>query len=442
MDHESTNLGSHQHDFDHGVFEHAAIGLAYINLNGRFLQANKAFQNHLGYSPESVNTLNLEEIIHPDDLAKLQNAIQDLVQKKTSSKIIDCRCFDSIGNVSNIRLMLSIMNNEQNSALYIIAAIEKLESIPHTAGMNTEQTFDRKLFESIAEKVPSTVWLSSIDLKTLHYANQAFFELWQVTPEQFENEKGYDILKHIHPDDVERVRSRIKTGLSNGDTWDQNFRILNNDGSVKFIEDKGKVLRDAQGKAIYFLGTHHDITEQVHHTSQLETLNQELQNAYNEVTRLNQFDTLTGCYNRTAILDHLSNAYYQFTRYEIPSSLIYIDLNHFKEINDDYGHLVGDEVLKNFVLQMQDRIRQTDILGRLGGDEFLLLFPGTTKYNAENFLKKEKKAFSTKINDDQTLIVSYSVGVADLDFNMQTIEEWIDAADKLMYQQKAQQRNE
>jgi diguanylate cyclase (GGDEF)-like protein/PAS domain S-box-containing protein len=442
MDHESSNLDSHQHDIDNGVFEHAAIGLAYINLNGRFLKANQAFQKHLGYSPDSISTLNLEDILHPDDLGKIQKSIQALVEHSKTSEIVDCRCFNSIGNINTIRLMLSVMNNADKKPIYIIAAIEKLESINNSFDTQPNKSFERHLFESIADKVPSTVWLSSIDLKTLHYANKAFFELWQVTPEQFEHEKGYDILKHIHPDDVESVRSRIKKGLTNGDTWDQNFRILNEDGSVKFIEDKGTVLRDEQGNAIYFLGTHHDITEQVHHTAQLETLNQELQNAYNEVTRLNQFDTLTGCYNRTAILDHLSNAYYQFTRYEIPSSLIYIDLNHFKEINDDYGHLVGDEVLKNFVLQMQDRIRQTDILGRLGGDEFLLLFPGTSKYNAENFLKKEKKAFSTKINADQTLIVSYSVGVADLDFNMQTIEEWIDAADKLMYQQKVQQRND
>ena len=86
---------------------------------------------------------------------------------------------------------------------------------------------------------------------------------------------------------------------------------------------------------------------------------------------------------------------------------------------------------------MQKRLRQTDVLGRMGGDEFLLLFPGTTKYNAEQFLKKEKKEFTTKINDGQTLLLSYSVGIAELNFNMNTIDEWVDVADKLMYKEKA-----
>ena len=112
-------------------------------------------------------------------------------------------------------------------------------------------------------------------------------------------------------------------------------------------------------------------------------------------------------------------------------------LNRFKEVNDVHGHLAGDLVLKNFVKHMQKRIRQTDILGRMGGDEFLLLFPGTSKYKAEQFLKKEKQEFKTKINDKQSLMLSYSVGIAELDFTMKSIDEWVDAADKLMYKEKA-----
>lgn len=420
-------------EFADSLFEHVAIGLAYINLNGRFLMTNKYLQKSLGYTAQVFKTLLLDEIVHPQDLVKLRACIQEIIEQTKNHQFLEIRCFDSIGNTKWMRVNLSCMLNTEQKPLYLIAAFEHFD-INHD--LSVDQAFNRKLFETIAENVPTTVWLASFDLKTIHYVNQAFLETWGVTQEQISTGKANDLLKRIHPDDIDSVRERIKSGSNESDTWEQSFRILNNDGSIRFIEDNGTVLRNDDGKAIYLLGTHRDVTERVQYTAQLETLNQELQSAYDEVTRINQFDTLTGCYNRKAILENISNAHYQFTRYEIPCTIIYIDLDQFKEVNDEYGHHAGDQVLKSFVLHMQKRIRQSDMLGRMGGDEFLLIFPGATKYNAQQFLKKQAQSFTAHLDKDLKLLMRYSVGVSEIDFKMESIDEWIDDADRLMYQQK------
>ncbi|MBT8142932.1 MAG: diguanylate cyclase [Gammaproteobacteria bacterium] len=418
---------------DIGIFDYAAIGIAYLDTSKRFLRANRRLQELLGYKDTDLKTLNLDDIVHPEDRATLDSAVQEVLDYTRKKLDLELRCFDAKGYIKNVRLLLSVFGSSQYPTPYLIALIEPASSVLTD---KPDALYDRKLFETIAENVPTTVWLASIDMKTLHYVNQAFLDTWGISKQQVASGEANNLLDRVHPDDQEKVRELIENGPGENDSYVHNFRLLHEDGSVRYLEDRGTILRDARGEARFVLGTHRDMTERVTYTSKLETLNQELQEAYEQVTRLNQYDPLTGAMNRRAILKNIANSFYQFKRYEIPASIIYIDLNRFKEVNDDHGHLAGDMVLKNFVQTMQERIRESDVLGRMGGDEFLLLLPGTTGDNAIQFLNKAPQSFDTSIEDGKILRLHFAAGIAELDYTMQSLDAWIDVADQNMYQQK------
>ncbi|TKL85445.1 GGDEF domain-containing protein, partial [Enterococcus faecium] len=88
-------------------------------------------------------------------------------------------------------------------------------------------------------------------------------------------------------------------------------------------------------------------------------------------------DDLTGVFSRNMLEEHITQAMDQAKRYGHPCSLIFLDIDNFKQINDVHGHLVGDEVLKKVARLMLSAARKTDVVGRLGGEEFVLLLSGT-----------------------------------------------------------------
>jgi len=126
-------------------------------------------------------------------------------------------------------------------------------------------------------------------------------------------------------------------------------------------------------------------------------------------------DPLTGIYNRRHILSQLQAGIAQAMRYAFPYSVIMIDLDHFKAVNDTYGHSTGDAVLKAVVDSLGKDIRQTDTLGRWGGEEFLVLLPHIMKANAISATEKwlvKLKTTPVATKDNTIIHISFSAGVA------------------------------
>jgi len=417
------------------AFEHAAIGLAGLDSQGRFLYTNPYLQKLFGFSVKKFTSLNFDEIVHPRSKSLLNEIFSKSEVGDQTHTLKEFNCFDSNGNSCwfDIKLTTIVDNNNEKQ---FIAVFEP--TVTANAAIQNPH-IGRKLFEAIAESIPTTLWLSDAEGEKLHFVNQAFIDTWELSREQALASSAEDLLEKLHPDDRKHIYNFSKEIIN--DRWNTNIRIITSDKKTRYLESTGTILRDHNNKAQYLLGVHHDITDSVVRAHKLETLNQQLQVSYQEVTRLNQFDQLTNCYNRTAALVYISDAFYQYKRYDISSSLVYIDLNHFKEINDEYGHHAGDLILKSFVTYMKNRIRQTDTLGRLGGDEFILLFPGTNKENALLFLQKETMEFTTKISEDVELTLSYAAGVQECELIFESVDEWLEASDKVMYSEKARMRD-
>lgn len=153
-------------------------------------------------------------------------------------------------------------------------------------------------------------------------------------------------------------------------------------------------------------------------------------------------DGLTGLYNHTAIKEELSAEISIAGRNQTPLALAILDLDFFKNVNDTYGHPVGDQVLRTLSRLLKQRLRRSDIVGRYGGEEFVIIFPSTTAIVARRVLEQIRIAFN-KIEqhaEQGGFSVSFSAGVADLEQSIDA-DELFDIADTALYSAKQTGRN-
>jgi diguanylate cyclase (GGDEF)-like protein len=173
-----------------------------------------------------------------------------------------------------------------------------------------------------------------------------------------------------------------------------------------------------------------------------------LEQANGEIRLLSRKDSLTGCYNRGYLNEHLSHEIKRATRYHHTFSLALCDLDHFKKVNDTYGHLCGDMVLREFVECILSLIRSDmDWLARYGGEEFLLVLPETSFKNANRLAERLRKQISKKAFkwEGQKIPITASFGVTGFDKigpgENFSPDDLIDMADQYLYQAKNKGRN-
>lgn len=155
-------------------------------------------------------------------------------------------------------------------------------------------------------------------------------------------------------------------------------------------------------------------------------------------------DFLTDTFNRRHLFDRLKTHFNVHQRYRMPLSLIFFDIDYFKQINDTHGHLTGDFILKELCREIKSVIRSEDELFRYGGEEFVLIVPFTSKANTEMFAEKIRRKIEAKrfMYQDEVIKVTLSLGAASLpDDHVEDIESLLDIADKRMIAAKNSGRN-
>jgi diguanylate cyclase (GGDEF)-like protein len=172
-----------------------------------------------------------------------------------------------------------------------------------------------------------------------------------------------------------------------------------------------------------------DVTDLVRNAEQLE--------------RLATIDSMTGLYNRRHFLDQADAEWSRFQRHQRPLSMLMIDIDHFKQVNDRYGHAVGDETLIAVAQACAGGKRQSDIVGRLGGEEFAILLPETELAQAAIVADRLRAAIAGQVVTAHKVQfkVTASIGIAAASVSMSGIDALMRAADQALYQAKAKGRN-
>jgi diguanylate cyclase (GGDEF)-like protein len=163
-----------------------------------------------------------------------------------------------------------------------------------------------------------------------------------------------------------------------------------------------------------------------------------------ELRLIAQVDHLTGALTRRGFVDQAQREMERTLRYGRASSLIMIDVDHFKRVNDTYGHSIGDQVLKQIASLAETTLRPCDLFGRLGGEEFALLMPETSGAAALVVAERLRNTIAEHpmtLHGGGTIHVTASFGVAELSTSFSTLTAWLDRADTMLYAAKSGGRN-
>jgi diguanylate cyclase len=159
--------------------------------------------------------------------------------------------------------------------------------------------------------------------------------------------------------------------------------------------------------------------------------------------RIACIDQLTGSLNRRGLLSAIKESNDVAVRLDIPSALMTIDIDHFKEINDTYGHPIGDLILRQGCRRIAHCIRENDVVGRAGGDEFWVVLNGFTKpENIPAIANKMLKSFAAPFRVNSEINASISIGVALMPHHAGTTQEWMQKSDLALYEAKRNGRNQ
>ena len=163
---------------------------------------------------------------------------------------------------------------------------------------------------------------------------------------------------------------------------------------------------------------------------------------------INAFDTamrdsLTGLYSHAVIHAELEKEFQSSRRYNVDLSVVFIDIDDFKRYNDSYGHIAGDRILRLVALTLQDNLRNTDKIGRYGGEEFLIVLPHTNRENAKKIALKLLHSIQNSTLGNSTIPqgVTVSIGISELSETMQDGHDLIKEADINMYRAKKEGKN-
>jgi len=257
------------------------------------------------------------------------------------------------------------------------------------------------------------------------FVSKSVVSLLGYTKEEFEDKK-ITFASCVHPDDLPRLMEEVEKNINENKCFFRHepYRIISKSGELKWILDNRALIKDGDN-VTHFLGYLSDITTMKNYQDKLEYLS--------------NTDQLTKVKNRLYIDEILQKQYYKYMRNNEECSLILIDIDYFKDINDKYGHIVGDKFLVEFAALLQANIRESDILGRWGGEEFLIILPHATIKQAVKIANTLRKKIANFTFTD-VISKTASFGVSSFSKGT-TIMEVLENADKALYKSKEEGRN-
>jgi len=242
-----------------------------------------------------------------------------------------------------------------------------------------------------------------------------------------EDEVGNGWATGVHPDDFDRCLKIYLDNFEKQTPFEMEYRLKRHDGDYRWINDRGAPVFLDDGSFAGFIGSCVDVTDHVEGLLMLD---------------LAQKDGLTKINNRQHFEKLGNTEFNRAKRFNIPLSLLMIDIDDFKNINDTYGHIAGDAVLKQVAKTLSENVRELDVLARFGGDEFVLLMPNTPSDMAQVLIDRLDQAIRSLsiVFENEKIAVSASFGVSQLN-DEEKFEKVLVEADKRLYEKKRSRQN-
>lgn len=282
----------------------------------------------------------------------------------------------------------------------------------------------QRLLDTVLDNIGSHVYMKAFDGRYL-YVNQNTAEFFGMPPATIIGKTDHDL---VAPDNAASFRYLDETALRGRDRVAGVEEVVDADGSVRHHWSV-KVPLVQDGKVVSTIGISTDITEVV-----------ELRQKYQQLAHT---DSLTELSNRLHVLEQLDHELRRMRRHAHPLALIMIDIDHFKAINDSFGHAAGDRTLVELARICNATLRDIDIPGRLGGDEFLVILPETNLEQANavaSRLQQQIHASALRNEQGATIQFTTSIGVV-VAHSGETLDPLLGRADAALYQAKQHGRD-
>ncbi len=297
-------------------------------------------------------------------------------------------------------------------------------------------------FELAVRGTNDGVWDWDTQTNEVWYAPR-FKELLGYREDEFPN-RLESFNDHLHPDDYNETWHAIETHLRHSEPFDVESRLRTRDGQYRWFRARGIAVRNEAGEPVRMAGSIQDITDRRLAIDQLESLSKRLAQSNTEFAVDARIDPLTKVLNRRAWEEGVSIEDERSRRHDRPYVVIIMDIDHFKKFNDTAGHLAGDECLEQVSACIRNSCRMIDVVGRYGGEEFVVLLPETDPAGGEIVARRILETVRTTAIPHPGLgpngLVTISLGVA----AGPGPDGWktvLDRADKALYRAKSDGRD-
>lgn len=265
-------------------------------------------------------------------------------------------------------------------------------------------------------------------VNNVFWCSDEVYRIYGFAPQSFE--ASFDrFFGMTHPDEQAYLKTLFDNARQQGQSFTADFKIILEDDTIRYLNQEVQFHHARGDKGIYLSGVVHEITEQKKYEEKL--------------LRQANYDELTGIANRTLYFERLSSVIKIAKRRNEQVAVLFIDLDDFKTINDTYGHITGDELLKKASARLNDLVREADTVARIGGDEFMIILHQIKDAeDAANVADKVLDSLSTVfVLDNVETFIGASIGITVFPYDGEDVMSLHRNADVAMYKAKEKGKN-
>lgn len=425
------------------------------DVQGRFLLANKTLARLYNTTPEQmIGKTDADFIDNPEQVRAFRES-QLEVMKSDRTEVVEEDVTDAVSGETrhfySVKKALRLGVHAEPAMLIIARDITDLIRAYHEIEVR-----ERRYEEALAI-AGEGIWDWHIGTNMVSH-NRKWCELLGLDENALQHPLEF-FSGLIHPDDRDGVMHSLQGCLAGGDPYDHEHRLIHADGHVIWVHDRGNLVeRDEQGLPLRMVGSLSDITARkcaelqlAEVRSELEQANAQLEDIVEqrtaelvdlnlELQSLARHDPLTGLANRLAADEYLTREFAMMKRSGQPYVVMLADIDHFKQINDTHGHMIGDRALKHIASLFRENLRETDFIARFGGEEFLLILGFSRCEDALSLAEGIRRLVEvTPLADDIPMTIS--IGMAQALPDDSGMAAAVERADAQLYLAKGSGRN-
>jgi len=401
-----------------------------INLKGQFLFGNRSAERVTGYKIEQLLKMNMREIIAPPYIKNVESRLKKRIKGKKIDTPLQIEIIRKDGQFIPLEIITSPVF--ENNKLVAIQGVAR--DLTKFRKMQTELEEAENRWSALFERSFDWIYIHDLKGKFLDANEPALrglgYNKEEISQINFRTllplkyiSKAYKLLKELKKTGAQKKLAQLK--------------LKRKDGSHVYVETKASVVY-RKTKPDYILGIARDITKRI----QME---EDLKQANKKLKKKALTDDLTGLFDHGAVLNRLKDEVQRAIRQKESISVLMADLDHFKKINDKYGHQTGDTVLKKTSQFIQRVFRSYDIKGRYGGEEFLIVMPNTKQKQAQKAAERLRKIFDKKPIKIEGRNVSASISIGVISScphkDQAGPDDLLKYSDKALYRAKEKGRN-